>query len=984
MPSIQTLTNADKARSAARRAVDLLLLLSGLLLAQAGVWSIRHTAGMDTALWPWLLLAIGALVGGFGLRRMDVWLPDASPPASVAQDHPQRRWWLGWGMVIIALLLCGWVIWRLYPDYTNWRGAVLPWLLALATIGVAGVLLRTLGEPAADYRPGLRRVRDGGALPWQAYLQLPPQWRRWSAQDRWQRPLEIVLFGLILALAIFLRLHRLDEIPAAIYVDETNAALDALHILEGSGASPFGTGWYETPNGYIYYMAAIFKFFGANYESLKAASLIPAILTVPAVYLLGRYLFGSVAGLIAMFLLAVSRWHLTFSRWGWNELMPPLFQIVGTYFLIRGLRERRALDFALGGLISGLSIYTYLSSRLALLTLALFALYWLVMDADGPVVAFKRHGLGLFLFGVAALVAMAPIGVTYAANPFLFINRSAEISIFRDVQNEGSWWPLRENIWRHVQLFYQEGDPVGRQNLPGEPQTDPITGMLLAVGLGYALFNLRDRRRGLLWLWLVIALAGGFLSELRVQYPHAPDYIVSPNSYRTLAALIAVVLLGGDLLSRLGQGFLYVQPEPGLGQLLNGAVGALLIVPMLSFAAAWEISIYFGRQADSPEVQASFNQMETQVAYQVIDALEAGAAVYLSPNFYHFSPLRFLVYGAVRERMDANLQLEGNPLAHLPFHLARPEVDLPIPATEGGALLLLDSYYLAVTDPIRAFYPNAEISPVKGSTGAELFLRIWLPEAELAAQQGLHLTIIYADGRSETRHVPDLARPPADGVRQLTWDGSLRLERSGLYDFAVDDAILLIDGELWAQPRYLGRGLHSLTLIQEDPNERGAVSLRWRTEVNFGEDVATADFFIASPPQQGLTGFYYRGENWEGEPIFQQISPFLLLSWPRDEPLPHPFSATFTGLLQIENPGLYRFRIKADDGVRLILDGETLGEALIPDRPNQVWVERELSPGLYPIRIDYFQRHGGSALEFFWQPPGEVEGPVPPGVLIPR
>jgi hypothetical protein len=961
-----------------RRAADLLLLFSGLLLAQIGVSFIRRTAGIDLVIWPWLLLGIGALTGGVGLRRMDRWLPDVSAPARPAQPTSTHRRWLGWGMMILGLALTGWIVWRLWPDYRNWQGTVFPWLLAMIAMALAGLLLRTLGEPAADYGPRLKRDPqvDGGARP-----RLPAPWRRMSETDRWQRPLEIIPFVLILILAIFLRLHRLGEIPAAIYVDETNASLDALRILEGGGASPFGTGWYETPNGYIYYMAGIYKLLGANYGSLKAASLLPAILTIPAVYWLGRYLFGSVAGLAAMFLLAISRWHMTLSRWGWNELMPPLFQILGTYFLIRGLRERRALDFALGGLISGLSVYTYLSSRLALLTLALFAIYWLAVDPDGPVTACKRHIPGLVLFGAAALVAMAPIGVTYATQPFLFLNRSVEISIFRDVQNEGSWWPLRQNLWRHIQLFYQEGDPVGRQNLPGEPQTDPITGMLLAVGLGYALLTLRDRRRGLLWLWLVIALAGGFLSELRVQYPHGPDYIVSPNSYRTLAALIAVVLIGGDLLARLARGFFYFRPESGISRLINGAVGLLLIVPMLSFAAAWEISLYFGRQANSPEVQASFNQMETRVAQQVIDALDDGAAIYLSPNFYNFSPLRFLVYDAVRGRMDANPQIEVNPLDHPPFGLARPEVDLPIPANgspsaAGGALLLLDLHYAAVADYIRTLYPNAEIGPVMGSTGAPLFLRVWLPEADLAAQQGLKLTRVYADGKSETRPVLDLTRPPTENLQRLTWEGSLRLERSDLYDFAVENATLLIDDEPWDQPRYLG--------IQDEPDQRGAVSLRWRTPAHFGEEVTVDHFFLVSPPQQGLTGFYYRGENWEGEPILQQVTPFLLLAWPRDEPLPHPFSATFVGSLQIETPGLYRFRLNADDGVRLTLADEILGEALVPDRPNQIWAEQELSPGLYPIRIDYFQRHGGSALEFFWQPPGEEEGPVPPAVLHPN
>ena len=44
-------------------------------------------------------------------------------------------------------------------------------------------------------------------------------------------------------------------------MDETNAAIDALYILEGRTASPFGMGWYGTPNGYIYTMAGMIKVF---------------------------------------------------------------------------------------------------------------------------------------------------------------------------------------------------------------------------------------------------------------------------------------------------------------------------------------------------------------------------------------------------------------------------------------------------------------------------------------------------------------------------------------------------------------------------------------------------------------------------------------------------------------------------------------------------------------------------------------------------
>ena len=155
---------------------------------------------------------------------------------------------------------------------------------------------------------------------------------RFWADTRRNRWLEALAFVLILALAIFLRTYRLNKIPAGIYVDETNGGLDALHILEGRRVSPFATGWYETPNGYIYYMAGMFRLFGANWYTLKLVSLIPAVLTVLAVYLLGRMMFGPLGGSGAMLLMAVSRWHLSMSRFGWNETAVPLVPGAGDLF----------------------------------------------------------------------------------------------------------------------------------------------------------------------------------------------------------------------------------------------------------------------------------------------------------------------------------------------------------------------------------------------------------------------------------------------------------------------------------------------------------------------------------------------------------------------------------------------------------------------------------------------------------------------------
>ncbi len=939
------------------RLVDLLLVLAGFVVAAYAVMQVRGPGVMGTEhQWMWWMLTGGALVAGFGLLRMERWLPETSPtPRPAAFARVGRRAW-GLLCLVAGVVITAWIVVRLWPNIQDWQETPLPWLVALVLMGLGGWLLGAVGQSSSDYGPGLLRV---GAEPF-------PRW------------LEITLFVLILALAVGVRTYKLGEIPSAIYVDETNASLDALYILEGRQDSPFATGWYETPNGYIYFMAGLYKLFGANYWTLKAASLIPALLTIPATFFLGRYLFGSLAGLAAMYLLAVSRWHMTMSRWGWNEVMPPLFQALGVYFLVKGLRERRASAYAMGGLITGLTIYTYLGSRLAIATIALFALYWVAVDYHGPWTSWKRHWRGLIILGAATIVAMAPIGVTYITFPFTFMNRAAEINIFNEVREQGSLEPLRENIWRHVQLFYQMGDPTGRQNLPGEPQTDPITGTLMAVGLAYGLLHLRDRRRGLLWMWLVIAMAGGYLSELHID---------SPNSYRTIAAIVAVALIGGDVLARMARGFLHLIPlgvestrMPGSVTMGGVVLACLVALPLAGYAGYWEIDTFFNRQATSPSVQASFNIMETQVGQEVVAALDKGEAVYLSHRFYNFSPLRFLVYGAVADKMEAN------PLDNPPFQLARPEVDLPVPASGGGALFLLDPYYASVMDYFRLFYPNAEIRMETGPGGGNIYLRAWVPADDLNALQGLNAEVRRGDGSTQSLAVPafqmDNVEGDAEGdIASVVWTGSLRLESSGSYGLVVEgDGRLTVDGTSWQGPRYLGRGLHAIEIEQNGPNP---ISLSWGKQDGTVETVPTNAFFRIGPPEQGLWATYYANENWSGSPLMEQITPFLLLAWPPNEPTHHPFSARYTGLLRIETPGFYRFRLEADDGVRFSLDGAVLGEGVIPDQPNSLNTGLELAPGDHPIEIDYFQRGGGSALEFFWSPPNRPEVPVPPSALLP-
>lgn len=964
-------------------------LVIAVFFAIQGV-QLLYPPGYDGAGWLWLSGA--AALAGFAFysqqRREGEPLLAANPASFVSL----RRLGIGFVLMLAGLALAVVTMVNLASsnDHELMRWL---WMASLALLVAGSFVVGALG-------PG------SGARAW-------PR----AARNRRRLLLELAGVAGLLALALFMRVYRLQQMPPGIFVDETNAALDALRILEGRPESPFATGWFETPTMYAFYLVGLFKVLGTSFAALKAASLLPALLTVAALYPLARLLFGIPTAFAATFLLAVSRWHITMSRWGWNEVAPLLFMIVALFFLLRAVRDRRAGDYALAGLFLGLGHYTYLASRLVLLAVALYLLYRLLFERGFA----RRTWRGLAIFLVVYLATFGPLLVTYARNPFTFSNRSQQVSILVDMQDyytqqrgepapkivgqalravglpkEVSLLPLQESTLRHVEMFLAFGDRNPRHNLPGAPMLDPITGSLLILSLGFALFqvlrpNARradddedatpgvagGQRYALLLLWLLVPLLGGILTRLDE----------APQAYRTLPVIGAAVLLAGDAAVRSARVFGSAMAhlgDPRDARWLR-ALPTVLIVALLVWAGTINYRLFFDVQARDGRVWQAFSPVETAVATEVAAAME-GHSLYLSPRLYHFSPLKFLTYRSPAKG--------GGGLDQPAYQMAEPATDLPLSDPFGqDALFLLDTYYQAVPELFLAYYPGAQFELVEGPGGQPLYLSVTVPGAEISALQGLNGEFAPAPGtlvRLRYDGAPRFAWP-ASAAEQAgaeaiaSWFGSLSVPASGQYDFEVDGpGQLWLDGQPWTGARFLGKGLHTLAVQQTEPGAEAVIGLSWlRPGQAEAEPVPPNSFFIAAAPGSGLRGEYFAGELWEGEPVFTRVDPLLLFAWPEEEPWPAPFSVRWTGTLAAPVDGVYRFQLNADDGVRLWLDGELVGESVVPDNVNLIDVQRELRAGSHAIRIDYFQRGGGKALELWWQPPGEALQPVPPGVLTP-
>lgn len=332
---------------------------------------------------------------------------------------------------------------------------------------------------------------------------------------------ELFWLALIVLVAAFLRLYRLHEVPSGLYGDEAFKGVEAQRLLRGGYLPIFFEGNYGEEPLYTYLVALSFLLFGASGWAIRLVAATAGLATIPLIYLLARELFPpeegqpSLVGLLAAFWLATSYWHITYSRFGIEPVLLPLFITLASYFLWRGLRSKRRWPFIWSGLFLGTSLYTYQAARLWPFVLFLFLGYFLWRERQ-----FRRVHLTnvLFLFTVAFMVFL-PLGIYALAHPHIYLARAAMLYVLNPEQSGGS--PLLAfltSLARTVAMFASGGDSSLFRNPASRALLDPVTLLCLLLGLGVSLSTHRKSGHLFLLIWFAVMLFPAVLTG--VDLPH--------------------------------------------------------------------------------------------------------------------------------------------------------------------------------------------------------------------------------------------------------------------------------------------------------------------------------------------------------------------------------------------------------------------------------------------------------------------------------
>ena len=190
------------------------------------------------------------------------------------------------------------------------------------------------------------------------------------------RARNLKIFLAIVALALGIRIIYLIDVADSPYaghplLDSYWYDAKARAVLEGDLLSRGGS--FRVPL-YTYFLAGLYAVFGGSYAGPLAAQVLIGAMICGLVFLIGRRLFGTVAGAFAGFGLAL----YGIAIYSDGEILPTtlymLFTISAVYFLLRALKSDRWQDGLLAGLCLGLAYLTRPEVLLFALALAVGAL----------------------------------------------------------------------------------------------------------------------------------------------------------------------------------------------------------------------------------------------------------------------------------------------------------------------------------------------------------------------------------------------------------------------------------------------------------------------------------------------------------------------------------------------------------------------------------------------------------------------------------
>ncbi len=362
--------------------------------------------------------------------------------------------------------------------------------------------------------------------------------------------LRAFLLIVILALALILRIYKLDQVPPAVSWDEAAVGYNAWSIAN-FGVDEWGKRFplyfksFEDDKHplHIYLTAPSIKLLGLNDFSTRLPAAIFGVFNVLMLYLLGKKLFKSEpVGLSAALFLAISPYNLQFSRYAQELNFTVFFFMLGLFLFYKSLeKEAKLLPFGVFSFC--VSLLGYHSAEVVVPPIVLLLLIFYFKR----LVAFKGWFFGSLLIPILFIVILVLnpplLGLARLGQTSYSSEELQKTPIFKQTHNE-TLTKLQITYNQYLmhlspKYLFESGDPNPRHSIQTVGEFYKIDGLFLVAG-SIALLFLRSKAAFILLVWALLApLPAAAVKEA----PHASRAMFTTGSFQLIAALGFVSIL---------------------------------------------------------------------------------------------------------------------------------------------------------------------------------------------------------------------------------------------------------------------------------------------------------------------------------------------------------------------------------------------------------------------------------------------------------
>jgi 4-amino-4-deoxy-L-arabinose transferase-like glycosyltransferase len=359
-----------------------------------------------------------------------------------------------------------------------------------------------------------------------------------------------ILLLFILILAFVLRVYKLTSVPPSLNWDEVAAGYNAYTIAHW-GKDEWGekfplvfTSFRDDKHPvHIYLTSAFVRIFGPSDFTARFPSALVGVLAVLVMFYLGKNLFDNQwVGYFSALFLAVSPYHIHYSRGLWEVNFALFFFLLGFLFFVLGVKKHPRLFYA-SYFSFGLSLISYHSAKVVVppMVLLLTILYFAKSRKS------KHFLLGFLLFtGFVLLVVLNKrlLGLARVEQTGFSKEKIQNTVLYRKTGNDylGLTEVTFDNYkgYFNPQYLFVKGDQNPRGSVKAIGQLYKIDAILILIGL-LALVLHPSKASLLLPAWILLAPVPAALSS---NTANATRGMFMMGSFQLLSALGAATLVG--------------------------------------------------------------------------------------------------------------------------------------------------------------------------------------------------------------------------------------------------------------------------------------------------------------------------------------------------------------------------------------------------------------------------------------------------------